>query len=255
MATMAQMPVALQLYTVRQQLAEDYEGTLRAVKEIGYDFIQITGAIPYEAAEMKALLDDIGLQASSIDVMPEELSANLDHWIAYAKALGTRDLVYPWTHPDQRKTHDDWTAIFSFVEETGAKCAEQGMRLSYHHHAFEFEPYGDSCILDALLDRTSPQHVYAELDTYWIKRGGADPATYIRKYAGRLPMLHLKDMADDEKKSFAEVGTGVLDWQGIHAAAIDAGVEVYAVEQDVCPGDPLDSARGSLEFVRKLLRG
>ncbi len=86
-----------------------------------------------------------------------------------------------------------------------------------------------------------------------MKYAGADPVEYIRKYSGRMPILHVKDMAGDQDRSFTEVGRGTLDWSAIHAAALEAGVEVYAVEQDRCAGDPLESARISLEFLSDLL--
>ncbi len=250
---MARIPVALQLYTVRKQLMDDYEGTLRKIRELGYDAVQLTGHIPYEADVMKNLLDSIGLSVYGIHVENTELAENLDHWIEFAKALGTPDLVWPWATPDQRRNEDDWNRIIGLLDDIGARCAEADMRLSYHNHDFEFETMAGKYLLDAIYERVPADRLCAELDTYWIKRGGADPVEYIRKYSGRQPILHLKDMADDEKKSFAEVGNGVLDWPAIHQAALDAGVEMYAIEQDVCPGDPFESARMSLEYVNHLM--
>jgi sugar phosphate isomerase/epimerase len=250
---MAPIPVALQLYTVRKQLADDYAGTLRAVKAIGYDMVQLTGNVPNDAQRMREMLDEIGLEVAGIHVPAEELQGNLDHWIDYAKAIGTRDVVFPWTEPHLRRNREDWLGIFALLDRVGARCKERGVRLSYHNHSFEFEHFDGKCILDVLYERIPPDHLYAEIDTYWIKHGGADPVEYILKYAGRQPILHVKDMADDARRSFAEVGSGILDWPAIHAAAVQAGVEYYAVEQDVCPGDPLESARISLEFMNKLL--
>jgi len=252
---MAQIPVALQLYTVRQLLAQDYAGTLRAAKDIGYDMVQLTGQVPYGADELKSLLADIGLGVAGIHVEWTQLRDNLDHWIEFAKVIGTDDLVWPYIEPQHRQTSEDWLKIIDMLNSIGERCKQAGMRLSYHNHSFEFETIDGQFILDAIYDRIPADVLYAELDTYWIQHGGADPVDYIRKYSGRMPILHLKDMADNEKRSFAEVGNGILDWPAIHAAAIEAGVEFYAVEQDTCPGDPLESARMSREYVAKLVGG
>jgi len=247
---MAELKIALQLYTVRDLLSEDYVGTLRKVKEIGYDIVQPTGHLPYEAAEMRRIFDDIGLEAAGLHIDGDRLRHELPRWMDYAEALGTRDLVWPYMEEKYRQSREDWTSAARIMDELGARCKEQGFRLSYHNHSFEFVRFGDTYALDLLYAHSAPDHLYAEIDTYWVKHGGEDPVAYIRKYAGRLPILHVKDMADDEQRSFAEVGSGILDWQAILEAAVEAGVEYYAVEQDICPGDPLESAAGSLKYLR-----
>ncbi len=248
---MARIPVALQLFTVRQLLAEDYVGTLKKVKALGYDMVQLTGSLPFDAPGMKEVLDDIGLQPVGIHVGGDELAGNLDHWIDYALTVGTKDLVWPFVPEDQRQLRQDWIELAATMDGIGARCRQKGVRLSYHNHSFEFIRFDGQYALDLLYEKTDPQNLLAEIDTYWVKHGGEDPAAYIRKYAGRQAILHLKDMADDEEQSFAEIGNGILDWDEIHRAAIEAGVEFYAVEQDICPGDPLDSARMSIQFIRE----
>jgi len=250
---MAQIPVALQLYTVRDHLKTDYVGTLKRVKEIGYDIVQFGDDTPFDAPRMKQLLDEIGLTGSGIHVGLEKLETDLDRWIAFCRTIGTRDLVVPWLPEQRRKTKEDWLAVAALLDKLGARCKEQGIRLSYHNHSFEFVKFGRAYALDLLYKNTAADHVYAEIDTYWVKHGGADPVAYIRKYAGRLRLLHIKDMAADEQRSFAEIGNGILDWPAIHRASVEAGVECYCVEQDICRGDSFDSARISLEFMRKLL--
>lgn len=252
---MAQIPVALQLYTVRDHLAEDYVGTLRSVKEIGYDVVQLTGQLPFDAPEMKGILDDIGLSVAGMHVDLAELEGRLAHWVAYCKTVDTVDLVCPYLPEDRRQTQEDWLALAAALDQLGARCKEDGMRLSYHNHSFEFVRFDGRYALDLLYENTSPEHLYAEIDTYWVKHGGADPVEYIAKYAGRLPILHIKDMAGDEDRSFAEIGSGILDWPAIHRAAVKAGVECYCVEQDRCASDSLDSARISFEFMQELLGG
>jgi len=250
---MAQMPVALQLYTVRDHLAKDYVGTLKRVKQIGYDIVQPGGEGPFDAPRLRQILDEIGLAPVGLHVGLEQLEARLEHWISFCRTIGTRDLVVPWLPEQRRKTKEDWLAVAALLDNLGARCKERGIRLSYHNHSFEFVRLGRTYALDLLFKNSAPDHLYAEIDTYWVKHGGADPVAYIRKYAGRLPLLHIKDMAADEQRSFAEIGNGILDWPAIHKASLKAGVECYCVEQDICRGDSLDSARVSLQFVRKLL--
>ncbi len=252
---MSDILIALQLYTVRDYLARDYVGTLRKGREAGYDLVQLTGTLPFEAAQMAGVLSDLGLGVAGIHVGGARLQEDLERWMDYARRVGTRDLVWPFVPPEQRGTREDWLRLAAVMDELGSRCAEAGLRLSYHNHSFEFQRFGDTCVLDLLLGNTSADHLYAELDTYWVKHGGEDPVAYIRKYAGREPLLHVKDMAEDEARSFAEVGRGTLDWPAIHEAAVDGGVEFYCVEQDKCAGDPFESARISLEFLRDLVAG
>jgi len=248
---MAAIPLALQLYTVRQLLAEDYPGTLARAKEIGYDMVQLTGTLPYDAPEMKRVLDDVGVAPAGMHVSFIYLLQDLQHWIDYCKTVGTRDLVVPYVRKRRRKTFDQWKDTVRRIDEMGAACKEQGIRLSYHNHSFEFVKFEGKYAYDYLFDDTPADHVYSELDTYWAEFGGVDPIEYIRKLKGRLPILHIKDIGDDKERSFKEIGNGTLDWRAIHEAAKEAGVEIYCVEQDSCPGDPIDSIRQSYEFVTK----
>jgi sugar phosphate isomerase/epimerase len=251
---MSQIRLALQLYTVRDHIKEDYAGTLRAVKEIGYDFVEALPG-PDSGEEMRRMYDDAGLSIVGMHVALNLLEGDLDRWIGYAKAVGGADLVCPWLPENRRKTREDWLATAAVLEGLGARCTEAGLRLAYHNHNFEFTRFDGKYALDLLYENTTPENVCCELDTYWIKHGGADPAEYIRKLAGRGPLLHIKDMAADENRSFAEVGRGILDWPGIREAALESGVECCVVEQDRCAGDSFDSARISCEFATGLLAG
>ncbi len=246
---MADMPIALQLFTVREQLSEDYVGTLNRVKKIGYDLVQLTGALPFEGPEMREVLDGIGLSVAGIHVGGDNLREDLEHWIDYAEAVGTRDLVWPYMPEEYRGDRESWLRTAAIMEDLGDRCRQRDVRLSYHNHSFEFERFDGTYGLDLLYQNTSSENLYAEIDTYWVQHGGEDPVDYINTYADRMAILHLKDMADDEERSFAEVGSGILHWDAILEAARRAGVEYYCVEQDRCDGDPFESARSSLEFL------
>ncbi|GMA51974.1 hypothetical protein GCM10025857_33310 [Alicyclobacillus contaminans] len=124
------------------------------------------------------------------------------------------------------------------------------MQLAYHNHDFEFARLGETVALDRLLTRTRPDRVQAELDLFWIHQAGCNPVDYIQRYAGRLHLLHVKDVHASDG-SFAEVGQGVLPWRELLSTARAAGVRWYIVEQDVCPRDPIASIEASLTFLRK----
>ena len=127
----------------------------------------------------------------------------------------------------------------------------EGLTLCYHNHAFELEESFDGELgLDILYNNSSAANLSAEIDVYWVKRGGADPAAYLAKYAGRIPLVHAKDM--DTAGNFAEGGAGTLDFAAIFAAAEAGGVTTYVVEQDTCPGDPLESVALSIANLRKM---
>jgi sugar phosphate isomerase/epimerase len=245
--------IALQLFTVREELEEDYTGCLRQVSDLGYSAVQLTGNIPYSATEMRSILDNVGLDVAGMHVALEELEGNLSQWVKFSSTIGTDDLVCPFLPEERRRTREDWLQTAELLDDIGARCRDAGKRLSYHNHSFEFTRLDGAYALDLLYERTSPENLYAELDTYWVAHGGANPTDYIEKYAGRLPMLHLKDMADDEERSFAEVGSGILDWEAIHRTSLEAGVEWYIIEQDVCKQPPMESARESLEYLEELL--
>jgi sugar phosphate isomerase/epimerase len=133
----------------------------------------------------------------------------------------------------------------------GERCRKLAARFSYHNHAFEFARYADRYGLEILLDAKQPADVLFEPDVYWIRKGGEDPAAFVRKYAGRIPLVHLKDMAGDAEGSFAEVGEGILDWPSIFAAAEAGGAEWYIVEQDRWTRPSLEAAALSLRHLRE----
>jgi sugar phosphate isomerase/epimerase len=250
MDRMAKIPIALQLYTVREEMRRNPEGTLRNVAAIGYAGVEFAGYAEWKASELKSLLAKLNLRPAGGHVPIEQLERDLDAVIQFSLELGNPYVVCPWIPRERRKDKADWVAIAELFNSIGEKCSGNGLTFCYHNHSFEFEKFDDAYALDLLFGATSPELVKAELDTYWIKHGGADPAEYLKRYAGRCPLVHLKDMADDEERSFAEVGQGILDWEGIFEAAEAGGVEWYIVEQDTCPGSPFESARLSFENLR-----
>ena len=249
---------AMILYTVREAAAEDLGGTLKRVRDIGFEYVQWSGMPVLPADEIRQALDTAGLTAIaghvSLEPFEEKLDAEVDFW----KTIGALDVAPGGMMPGCRDSLEVWLEGARRLDAVGAKLRDAGMRLSYHNHDFEFEtfPGDDRCKLDILYAETGPANLYAELDLGWCHAGGANPAEYIRKYAGRCPVVHAKDMkaapAEGECR-FAELGRGVLDWDAIFVAGADAGVEWYVYEQDESDGDRWEAVETSFAFLDKQL--
>jgi sugar phosphate isomerase/epimerase len=250
---MADIPVGLQLYTVREQMAEDPVATLKEVAAMGYAGVEGGPPKVMGNADYIAVLNDLGLTLAGGGCSPKELREDIQAVVERCGELGI-DTLMTGIGGELRERDGDWKAVVADLAEGCAKAAEAGLRICYHNHAFEFEQTVDGQYgLDYLLATIPAAHIQAELDVYWVQTGGEDPVAYICNYAGRLPRLHLKDRApapDDQTCPFAEVGQGILDWDGIFAAAPEAGVEWYLVEQDRWTRPPLECARMSLDFLK-----
>lgn len=244
---MSRPPISLQLYTVRDALKNDPLGTLEKIAALGYEGIE-TGLD--NSAEFIAKARQQGLAITGVHVGIDALKNNLEAVITGCKNLETSFAILSYVDESYRGSVENWQNLGKFLEGVGQKLHEAGITLCYHNHDFEFEKIDGQYGLDVLLGAANPQYLQAELDTYWVQKGGANPVEYIRKYAGRLPVLHIKDMTPGGQ--FAEVGEGVLDWPAIFAAAEAQGVTCYIVEQDTCPGDPIDSIAISIKNLRRM---
>ena len=246
--------VTLQLYTLRDHVAKDLAGTLGKVAEMGYQGVELAGYGDLGNAEkVKRALETSGLQLVSNHVGSQDLQNDLQRVIDEALILGNKYVTCSGLFSGER-SEDGYREFAKLANQAGARLNSSALQLCYHNHDFELNEKVDGmAALDYLYSNTEPTLLQAELDTYWVEKGGENPADYIRKYAGRVPLLHIKDMAKDEAKTFAEVGEGSLDWNAIFAAAEEVGGTVsYIVEQDTCPGEPLDSARKSLENLKAM---
>ncbi|MCX7919565.1 MAG: sugar phosphate isomerase/epimerase [bacterium] len=244
--------VALALYTVRDELAKDYIGTLKKVAEIGYPAVQISGSWSgnLSAQELKSVLADFGLTPAGAHVPLDKLENELESVLEFHNLIGNNYLVCPWIPVERRQTVDDWKKIGEIFNQIGSRCKAHGFEFAYHNHSFEFVKFSGKYAYDILFETCAPDLVKTEIDVYWVHHGGENPAEYIRKYADRSPLVHLKDMANDEKQSFAEVGYGILDWDDIFAACQEAKMQWYIVEQDVCQRSVFESIKMSLEFLK-----
>lgn len=249
---MATNPLSLQMYTLRDLAATDYVGTLRKVKEIGYGAVEVAGVGGMSAAALRQELDAIGLMVSGAHVPIQMLESQLNAIIADMQTLGAPYLICPWMPPERRRSADDYRALARILKSIGAAVADAGLTFCYHHHDFELHPLGDTTGLHLLLHECDPRAVAFEIDVYWAAYAGVDPVQLINEFAGRAPLIHLKDMAPGSR-TFAEVGHGTLDIPAILSAARTAGAQWFVVEQDVCQRPPLESVRMSYEYLKGLM--
>jgi sugar phosphate isomerase/epimerase len=232
-------PVALQLYTVRDETEKDFIGTLERIAEIGYDGVEFAGFGEIKASQMKEALDRLGLKPAGSHTGMKLLTGKLDEVIEYNLEIGSPYIICPWNEYGGLEDYKEAARLFTRI---GEKCTKRGLRFCYHNHAHEFRTYDGEYGLDIIYRETPPEFLAAEIDTYWVYYAGVNPPDYIRKYSGRCPIVHLKDMEAGEGRDFAEIGNGVIDIAGIIDAAKDAGAEWLVVEQDVCKRPSLESA-------------
>ncbi len=244
-------PIALQLYTVRDETARDFVGTLHKVAEIGYRAVEFAGYGGLSSSQMAGLLADTGLRAASTHVGLGALESDLGGALDYCQTIGCAALVLPALPSDYRSA-EALRPLLPRLNEIGRRCHERGIAFGYHNHDFDFAQTDGVALLDLLLGETDPLVVALEFDAYWAAYAGVDPIAFIRKQAGRILLLHCKDMAAD--RSFAEVGDGTLDMTGICRAAHEQNARWYVVENDQPKIPSLESARRSLENLRPILQ-
>ncbi len=251
---MSTIPIALQMYTLRDASSADFRGTLSKVAEIGYDAIELAGNGGLSASELKALLGDLGLQCLGSHTGFEELEADTQKVIDYNLGIGNPYVVVPWLGEQYRGDAAGWKAMGARFAQLGAKLKDAGLTLCYHNHAFEFEVEENGVPgLDLFYDNAPADLLAVELDTYWVKFAGQDPAAYVAKYRDRLPLVHIKDMTAGDAPTFTEVGTGIMDFPAIFAAAEGGAVKAWIVEQDQTQIDPVESVTISYRNLRELL--
>ena len=264
--------IALQVYTVRDAAEADFAGTMRKVKEMGYDGVELAGTYGMTVVEMKKILDEIGLELVSAHVGLDLIAQ--DAILADYAAAGIKFMASPWfTGP---KTAEELESAIAQIREGCERCKAHGIQLLYHNHDFEFEKIDGEYVLDSYYARIPADLLQTELDVCWVNVGGEKPPVYVRKYTGRAPIVHLKDFAGQKaenmygligaggserkedpssKFEFRPVGYGNQDVPSIVAAAEDAGAQWLVVEQDApsMGRTPLECAEMSIRYLRSFL--
>ena len=267
------LPIAIQLYTVRDQAAADFEGTLKAIKAMGYEGVEFAGLHGKTPAEVKALCEEIGLTPISAHVAYYEMMSDPKGVLSAYAEIGCKYVAIPYLTPECRPGSEGFAKVVENAEMLGRVARELGMTLLYHNHDFEFEKIDGKYALEVLYDTVPADLLQTELDTCWVRVGGEEPAAYVRKFSGRAPVVHLKDYAggksdhmyeligieseaatEESPFEFRPVGLGVQNIPAIIAAAEDAGTEWLVVEQDQ-PSmglDPLQCAERAIGYLRSL---
>lgn len=219
---------------VNEESKQDFWGTMQRIAEIGYEGIEGSGELLVGDVKANvARFRELGLQVATHSVSKEQLRdpKALDQVIGEALALQTKDVTFWWDVVD---TREQLLRDAELYNAAGARLKAEGLRFCYHNHAHEFErAFNGVYSLDILAEHTDPAHLYFRLDVAWITLGGADPAHILRKMAGRVPAIHLKDVyGTDEVGKWTAVGTGVVNIKASIEAAREIGVEWMTVEQD-----------------------
>ncbi len=245
--TAGSAPLGVQLYTVRDLMAEDVAATLDLVAAAGYQQVEFAGYFGLTPRQLRGLLDASGLAPVSAHVSLAEFADDAGRVIDHAAELGHEYLVVPFLAEDQRSL-DDYRRHAADFNRWGEACARAGIRFAYHNHMFEFDETGGQIPYDLLLAETDAGLVKMQLDFCWAIGGRADPVRYFETWPGRFPLCHLKDFADGVD---ADIGTGSVDFETILAAAETAGLEYGFVERDR-PGDSAESIRANHAAIAPL---
>jgi sugar phosphate isomerase/epimerase len=251
---MLPLAIGCQLYTLRDLTQKDFAGTVRGVARVGYRAVELAGYGNFRTAhDVHKVLQDEGMRVAASHTNIEALERNLSRVLDDAQTLGSETVVLSFLPEPRRKDLSGWRASAQVLNRIGEECLRRGVELAYHHHHFEFQKFDGQYALDLLWQQTDPRFLKAELDTFWIRYGGEDPARYIARLGPRATHLHLKDLVPGPPPRFAEVGSGVLDFPGILKAARDAGVRWGIVEQDsTYERGPLEAVRTSFENLKAL---
>ena len=264
MASPFGLPLGLQLYSVRELLPKDYEGTLKQVAALGYREVEAAGFYKHSAAEVKQAMGAAGLRCVSAHYPAGDLYQRVDEVIAFHKELGAEYIVC--SSPRQKEltaaptggghtklSIDDWRWNAEQFNGIGKKAKAAGLRFGYHNHVAEFGKIDGTVPYDELLRLTDPELVTFELDCGWVKVGGGDAEAYLREHAKRISMLHVKDFKPAEagaEPKAAELGRGTTDFKAIFAAANKTYIKHCFVEQEAFNLAPMESLKVDADYMK-----
>lgn len=252
--------LGLQLFSVRDYVAKDLEGTLERLAKIGYKKLEIYGYdgkfFGKTTAEFKRILNNTGMKVISSHhttgiamKMKGTLTDGWDKAVEDIHSLGAKYMACAFLFPQER-TAENYAKLPDLLNKSGEKSKKAGIQFAYHNHDFEFEKYKDTLVYDYLVNSTQANLVKMEMDLYWISKAGHDPVAYFDKYPGRFPLWHVKDM-EAGTGDITNVGGGVINFDKIFAARKKAGLEQWFVEQDVSKGDMFESIKKSYDYLIK----
>ena len=254
----------LQLYTLRDDLQKDVEGTLAKVAKLGYTKLELAG---YDSGKIfgktpskfnKILINE-GLSMISGHILTGRENPNkkytmvndFERVIDDMKAMNQKYIVCAWLFPEERTCLDDYKKLAILLNKCAEKCNKYGITMAYHNHDFEFQSLTGVIPYDVLLRETDHDLLKFEMDMYWMAKAKQSPFKYFDQYPKRFPLWHIKDMNKEDADKFAEVGLGNIDFKTIFAAKEKAGLKQYFVEQDNCyDRQPLESIKMSFDYLK-----
>ncbi|MDT8392801.1 MAG: sugar phosphate isomerase/epimerase [Bacteroidales bacterium] len=244
--------IGLQLYSLRDEIAQDLEGSLEKIAAIGYKNVEAasySNGMFYglKPADFRKLVEKYGMKAisSHATFKDSEIAVAVN---AHREA-GIPYIVWPWIGTEERTTIDNYKTLAEKFNTIGMICRENDLNFGYHNHDFEFYPIEGKIPYDLLLESTDPAYVFMQIDLYWIVYAGKDPIALFEKYPGRFALWHVKDMAAGKSKKMTEVGSGVIDYKTLFEYASVSGMKEFFVEQDEIEGDGFESLKKSFNFL------
>ena len=244
------MEIGAQFFTVREQCRtlDSFAETLKKVADIGYRTVQISGTCPYPASWLKEQLDKNGLRCVLTHIPLPRLTGELDQVIADHEVFGCSRIGLGWWafDPEKDMSFERWMELFPPIAR---RIAASGKLFMYHNHDQEFRKHEGRLILERLMEAVPPGEMGFTLDTFWVQAGGGDPAQWLEKLAGRIPVIHLKDYAYGRR--MAVIGEGNINFARVFEKAEAGGTQYMLVEQDDCQGeDPVECLRRSYAYLR-----
>jgi sugar phosphate isomerase/epimerase len=272
---MKKFKIGVQLYSLRDEMEKDFFGTLKKVKEIGYDYVEFAGYFGHTAREVRSILDELGLTCISVHQGPDIFLENGKEAVDYLKTIGAKYCAVPW-YPIENFMGDKFDETIKKFKKVSALLRENGIRLTYHNHDFEFTKDGGEYILEKIYAAMGDD-IEGEVDTCWAHYAGVDPSKFLLKYSGKMKTVHLKDfvctklaagpvyaLIDNSGKAvsgsqeergfrYVPIGQGRQNIPEILDAADKAGIEYVIVEQDSSYETPcLEAAKMSRDYLKSL---
>jgi sugar phosphate isomerase/epimerase len=247
--------IGIQMYTLRDQTEQDFLGTLGKVADMGYKAVEFAGYFGVSAGELRRTLEGLGLKAPSAHVgldfcSLDNLETALSREIDYAVELGLQYIITPSAPLPKNPAMEDVTALIPYLEKASMLVRAAGLQYGYHNHDYEFAQIDGKAVIDIWLERIPAAHMLAEFDLGWVHRGGARPVDYVSRYAGRVPLVHIKDFGANHEET--DLGKGQVDFQSVFAAAEASGIQYYIVEQEAYAESSLTSAKLALDYFQGL---
>lgn len=274
---MKKFHVGIQLYGVRNTLERDFYGTLKAIADMGYEYVEFAGYYGKTSEEIRAVLDELSLKCVSVHQRLDFFNEDPEGAIAYLKGFGVKYVIVPWHDRSLLAGGEGWSATVKDFNEKADLFARHGMMLGYHNHDFEFETYEGKYLHDYIFEAVPADKIFPEIDTCWVRYAGLLPEEKIRQFAGRVPVVHLKDFTakalgggpvydligtdggtakkaskEENGFEFRPLGQGMMDFGKVLAACEDAGTDLVIVEQDKTYGGmtELEAAKISRDYLK-----